>query len=170
MIGAVVTRESGRMGPLAKMFMKPSWNALSLACANSEEDALAIQSLGVSPRAVRTTGDPGIDSAVHRCLGRDLWQRWHALLQADPRPTVVAGSTWVSDEDVLLPALVSTRETVTDLRLIIAPHKPSELAVAKLIERLEKDGWWATTLSSLENALTGDASEVSLRPLSLIHI
>jgi 3-deoxy-D-manno-octulosonic-acid transferase len=153
---------------LAKMFMKPSWNALSLACANSEEDALALQSLGVSTRAVRTTGDPGIDSAVHRFLGRDLWQRWHALLQADPRPTVVAGSTWVSDEDVLLPALVSTRETVTDLRLIIAPHKPSELAVAKLIERLEKDGWWATTLSSLENALTGDASEVSLRPNAIV--
>ena len=168
MIGAVVTRESGRMGPLAKMFMKPSWNALSLACANSEEDALALQSLGVSPRAVRTTGDPGIDSAVFRFRGRDLRQRWHVLLRADARPTVVAGSTWVSDEDVLLPALVSTRETVTDLRLIIAPHKPSELAVAKLIERLEKDGWWATTLSSLENALTGNASEVSLRPNAIV--
>ena len=168
MIGAVVTRESGRMGPLAKMLMKPSWNALSLACANSEEDALALQSLGVSPRAVRTTGDPGIDSAVYRFRGRDLRQRWHALLQADVRPTVVAGSTWVSDEDVLLPALVSTRETVTDLRLIIAPHKPSELAVAKLIERLEKDGWWAKTLSSLEDALAGDAPEVSLRPNAIV--
>jgi len=168
MIGAVVTRESGRMGPLAKMLMKPSWNALSLACANSEEDALALQSLGVSPRVVRTTGDPGIDSAVYRFRGRDLRQRWHALLQADVRPTVVAGSTWVSDEDVLLPALASTRETVTDLRLIIAPHKPSELAVAKLIERLEKDGWWATTLSSLEDALAGDAPEVSLRPNAIV--
>ena len=115
-----------------------------------------------------TTGDPGIDSAVYRFRGRDLRQRWHALLQADVRPTVVAGSTWVSDEDVLLPALVSTRETVTDLRLIIAPHKPSELAVAKLIERLEKDGWWATTLSSLEDALAGDAPEVSLRPNAIV--
>ena len=168
MIGAVVTRESGRMGPLAKMLMKPSWNALSLACANSEEDALALQSLGVSPRAVRTTGDPGIDSAVYRFRGRDLRQRWHALLQADVRPTVVAGSTWVSDEDVLLPALVSTRETVTDLRLIIAPHKPYELAVAKVIERVERDGWWAKTLSSLEDALAGDAPEVSLRPNAIV--
>ena len=168
MIGAVVTRGSGRMGLLAKMFMKPSWNALSLACANSEEDALALQSLGVSPRAVKTTGDPGIDSAVYRFRGRDLQHRWHALLQADARPTVVAGSTWVSDEDVLLPALVSTRERVTDLRLIVAPHKPSELAVAKLIERLKNDGWWATTLSKLEDALAVEELEVSLRPNAIV--
>jgi 3-deoxy-D-manno-octulosonic-acid transferase len=42
-----------------------------------------------------------------------------------PRPTLVAGSTWPSDEEVLLEAWVAVRRELRDARLIIAPHEPT---------------------------------------------
>ncbi|HET9636006.1 MAG TPA: hypothetical protein VFP26_08750, partial [Gemmatimonadaceae bacterium] len=39
------------------------------------------------------------------------------------RPTLVAGSTWPSDEEHLLPAWLRIREKIPDARLIIAPHE-----------------------------------------------
>jgi 3-deoxy-D-manno-octulosonic-acid transferase len=47
-----------------------------------------------------------------------------AALKSD-RPTLVAGSTWPSDEAVLLPAWVKLREIHPSARLIIAPHEPT---------------------------------------------
>ena len=178
MIGASVTRGAKRMGSLARILMEPSWKVLSLACANSKEDAVALRSLGVRADSVRITGDPGVDSAVYRFQGLDRRRSWHALLRADTRLTVVAGSTWVSDEDVLLPALVATLRTVKDIRLIIAPHQPSQMAVARLIERLDKDGWWTTTLADLEDAsadegpgvIPGPNAIVVERPGELAHL
>jgi 3-deoxy-D-manno-octulosonic-acid transferase len=44
---------------------------------------------------------------------------------ASSRPTVVAGSTWPSDEQVLLDAWREVRRDIHDARLIIAPHEPN---------------------------------------------
>ncbi len=42
---------------------------------------------------------------------------------ASDRPTLVAGSTWPSDEAPLLEAFARVRDRVPQLRLIIAPHE-----------------------------------------------
>lgn len=49
---------------------------------------------------------------------------------ADTRPTLVAGSTWPSDERRLLPAWVQLRRLIPNARLVIAPHEltPSKLS------------------------------------------
>jgi 3-deoxy-D-manno-octulosonic-acid transferase len=41
------------------------------------------------------------------------------------RPTLVAGSTWPSDEEHLLAAWMTVRDKIPDARLIIAPHETS---------------------------------------------
>jgi len=41
------------------------------------------------------------------------------------RPTLVAGSTWGSDEEHLLPAWSRIRDKIPDARLVIAPHEVS---------------------------------------------
>jgi 3-deoxy-D-manno-octulosonic-acid transferase len=44
---------------------------------------------------------------------------------ASSRPTVVAGSTWPTDEEVLFEAWPAVKRDIQDARLIIAPHEPT---------------------------------------------
>jgi 3-deoxy-D-manno-octulosonic-acid transferase len=63
-----------------------------------------------------------------------VWERAQRLDRAAPllerlassRPTLVAGSTWPSDEAALLPSFAEIRQSGIDARLIIAPHEPTD--------------------------------------------
>ncbi len=154
-VAATVPEGAGRMRPLARRVLGPAWSALSIACANSEADAAALRSLGVRSVVLEVTGDPGIDSAAARFDARDHGASWLTTFRADPRPTVVAGSTWGPDEDVLLPALLVARDAVRDLRVVIAPHEPRHEVVLALLQRLRVDGWSATTLAEFEQGESG---------------
>jgi 3-deoxy-D-manno-octulosonic-acid transferase len=50
----------------------------------------------------------------------------------------VAGSTWPSDEEVLLPAFVAARKQLPQLRLILVPHEPTPEHLAQLEKLLAK--------------------------------
>jgi 3-deoxy-D-manno-octulosonic-acid transferase len=55
---------------------------------------------------------------------------------ADPHSgTLVAGSTWPADDEVLLSALVRAREETTDARLILVPHQPSAAGFRRIATR-----------------------------------
>ncbi len=134
----------------ARYLLRATWARLELACATGEVDALRLVHMGVRGATVHVTGDPGIDSAASRIAAADPQAPYRAPFQADPRPTVVAGSTWAVDDRVLLPALVAIRAEVPGLRVIIAPHEPGLEYVNELLERLRADGWSATTLGEIE--------------------
>jgi 3-deoxy-D-manno-octulosonic-acid transferase len=72
----------------------------------------------------------------------------------DTRPTVVAGSTWPSDERVLLPALVAARTQGACFRLVIAPHEPRAEHVAALERAIRRDMEPGVTLVRLSSLLT----------------
>ena len=159
MVGATVPEGSGRARWPATALLKPTWETLDLACAISEEDGRRLQALGVSPERVRVTGDPGIDSAARRFQASPRRAPWLTPFRDAPRPTVVAGSTWSSDEAVLLPALDRVRATVPRVRAVIAPHEPTPEHVAGLLGRLGEAGWEVATLGQVEGrgALRADA-------------
>ena len=152
LVAGTVVEGSSRLRPLARVLLAPSWRALSRVCAVADEDATRLRSLGVQGDALSVTGDPGIDSAAERAQAADPGAPLLAPFNAEARPTVVAGSTWSSDEDVLIPALAIARQRVPDIRLILAPHEPDPDHVAVLSRRLAADGWSAATLSSVEES------------------
>jgi 3-deoxy-D-manno-octulosonic-acid transferase len=95
---------------------------------------------------VLITGDTRYDQASERARRADLHGDLLAPL-VSRRPTLVAGSTWPPDEEVLLPAWLAVRGDVPDARLIIAPHEPAE-------EHLEPIEAWARS-SDLRAARLG---------------
>lgn len=155
-VGATVPEGAGRAKWPVRVLMRRSWGALALACVSSDPDGAAVVSLGVSLDHVHTTGDPGIDSAVARFDAVPSDAPHLAPFHADPRPTVVAGSTWAADESVLLAALDAARRELPDLRAVIAPHEPDPEHVGRLLTRLTEAGWRAGTLARVEES--GDAS------------
>lgn len=149
-VAASVPPEAGRREWLARAVLHSTWSRLSIACAVSDVDAEALLDLGVSEMAVHTTGDPGVDSASRRLHEVNLSAPHLTHFLSDPRPILVAGSTWPSDERILLPALREVRDSVPNLRVIVAPHEPSRARVNALLRDFRGLGWDSVTLSELE--------------------
>jgi len=158
MVGAALPPDAGRARPLARAFLRPTWERMSALGAISEADAEGFRSLGVPPAAVHVTGDPGIDSAAQRARSADPKAPYLEPFRQDPRPTVVAGSTWPADEAVLLPALGEVRARMAGIRVIVAPHEPGAGHVQDLMGRLGEGGWHAASLKDVEAA--GSAEDV----------
>lgn len=150
LVGGTVPPGSGRARWPARTLLRPMWRRMALVAAIDEEDAEGFRALGVRGEALHVTGDPGIDSAAQRARAADPEASWLRPFHADPRPTVVAGSTWPADDAVLLPALGVVRSHVGDVRAVLAPHEPGERHVRELVETLERDGWRVATLAEVE--------------------
>lgn len=156
-VGATVPHGAGRMKWPARATLRHTWGQLSAACANTPEDGDRLVELGVDRSAVHITGDPGIDSAALRVREADPTSPYVAPFLASGRPTVVAGSTWPADEDVLLPAWSAVRRTAPAALLVVAPHEPDSASVAALLERLRGLGLRAVTLGTVERRASVDA-------------
>jgi 3-deoxy-D-manno-octulosonic-acid transferase len=135
LISGTMSEASSRDGFIATALLHECYEALDRVGAASDADATRIISLGAEPGSVVVTGDTRYDQVWRKATTVD---RDSALLAplASPRPTVVAGSTWPPDEEVLLAAWPEVRRDIHDARLIIAPHEPTA-------EHLEPIEQWA---------------------------
>jgi 3-deoxy-D-manno-octulosonic-acid transferase len=147
---ATLPPNAGRLKWPARTLLRPVFGSLDRVLAIDEEDAARFRRLGVDPGRTVVTGDPAIDSASNRAREADPGAPYLAPFKDPDVPTVVAGSTWEADEEVLLPAATRAREHVGDLRLIIAPHEPSDEHLSRLEARLEGAGWIPERLAAVE--------------------
>ncbi|HEY2025521.1 MAG TPA: hypothetical protein VGG78_00845, partial [Gemmatimonadaceae bacterium] len=92
--------------------------------AISAEDADRLVALGVPSSHVTVTGDTRYDQVWARAANVPAAAPLLDPLRSD-RPTLVAGSTWPSDESKLLPAWTRIATERRGVRLIIAPHEPT---------------------------------------------
>ena len=150
LVAGSVPPGAGRARWPARAFLRPAWAGLSLVAAVDEADARGFRILGAQPETIHVTGDPGVDSAVARVRGGDPDAPYLRPFRADPRPTLVAGSTWRSDMAVLVPAFLRLRRRVPDARLVVAPHEPSERVVSALVRAMTAQGCQARSLTQVE--------------------
>jgi 3-deoxy-D-manno-octulosonic-acid transferase len=124
LVSATLASASSRRSRLASAFLHDAYAALDRVGAIDVADAERLLQLGVRANAITITGDTRFDQVWDRAQRLD---RAAPLLQrlAASRLTVVAGSTWPSDEAALLPSFAELRQSGIDARLIIAPHEPT---------------------------------------------
>ena len=126
-ISATLAESSGRLGLFARAVLEDAYLAIQRVGAIDERDAERFRQLGVRPERIEVTGDTRYDQ---------VWTRAQrppsALIQSlrSSRPTLVAGSTWPTDEEHLFDAWGKVRDNIPDARLVIAPHEltPPHLA------------------------------------------
>lgn len=148
LISATMSEGSGRRGPLAQALSRDAFGALHAVGAVDPADADRLVAAGVQPTRITITGDTRYDQVASRAAATDRASALLAPLQST-RPTVVAGSTWPADERVLLAAWRALRVALPDVRLVIAPHEPTEAHVGPIRR-------WATE-SGLRLAALGEA-------------
>ncbi|MDP9178915.1 MAG: hypothetical protein M3O61_14625, partial [Gemmatimonadota bacterium] len=147
MLSATMPASSGRRSRVAQLFLHDAFRAMDAVGAVSDADGAHLVEAGVRPDRIRITGDTRYDQAWAKA---ELDSAGRAALIGQLRAarfTLVAGSTWPSDEQRLLAAWLAARRAHADIRLIIAPHELS----AKHLEAIES---WARSVG-LEYARAG---------------
>ncbi len=147
MIAATLTEGSGRRGALARALLRDAYASLRAVGAIDPADAARLVSLGVDRARLQVTGDTRYDQVWTRALGADRASSLLAPLVA-ARPTLVAGSTWPSDEQVLEEAWRVVRQQVPGVRLIIAPHETTPTHLAAITAWTTRAGLRAARLGA----------------------
>ncbi|HEU4994243.1 MAG TPA: glycosyltransferase N-terminal domain-containing protein [Gemmatimonadaceae bacterium] len=137
LISATLGAVSGRRSRAGNLLLQDAYAMLDSVGTVDAEDGDRLVELGVHRDVVELTGDTRFDQVWQRAESVDRESVLQKRLASD-RPTIVAGSTWPSDEAPLLDAFRGARRQVPDLRIVIAPH---ELTPAHL-EAVER---WAST-------------------------
>ena len=122
MISAALAPGSRRRGSVARMLLTDAYASLDAVGAVDQATADRLVQLGVRRDVIEVTGDTRFDQVWERVQKADRSSGLLARL-ASERPTVVAGSTWSSDDAPLLEALRRVKRDIPSLRLIIAPHE-----------------------------------------------
>jgi 3-deoxy-D-manno-octulosonic-acid transferase len=138
LVAATVSPGSGRLRWPVRRLLRPGYAAVHAAAAVSEDDARRLARLGVLPDRIRVLGDPRYDSVVARvaAVGPD-----DPLLRLGAgASTLVAGSTWPADEDVVLGAFARVRARHPEARLVVVPHEPTTEHLAALDRRAAAAG------------------------------
>ena len=150
LLAATLEPGAGRLRPLARHFLRPAFASLSRVFAVAAEDAGRFERLGVAPERIEVTGDPGVDSAWTRARKASPQARYLLPFRRDPRPTLVAGSTWEGDEEILIPAAAALASGKPRPRVIVAPHEPHPEHLSRLEGRARRAGLATIRLGEVE--------------------
>ena len=156
LISATVAPHSSRLRWPARQWGQAAYRALDRIGTISDEDARRLQLLGARAETIEVTGDTRYDSVAERAERLDRAREPFARLAATAGKdtfTIVAGSTWPSDEAVLLPAFADLLVQVPQARLVLAPHEPNPDHLAGIAQRaLQVKVPRPVRLSQLEHA------------------
>jgi 3-deoxy-D-manno-octulosonic-acid transferase len=123
LVNAVLAPESSRLGWAGRFALQPAYQRLSAVGAVDATTAERYQRLGLAADTIRVTGDARFDQVWQRVRSLDRNSALLNRLRDVDVLTIVAGSTWPSDEELLLPAFARIAAT-QPMRLIVAAHEP----------------------------------------------
>ncbi len=138
LISATVAPHSSRLRWPTRQWSQPAYGALDRIGTISGDDGKRLEQLGARPEVIAVTGDTRYDSVAERAERLDRTRE--PLLRLGEVGastfTIVAGSTWPSDEAVLLPAFADLLVQLPTARLLLAPHEPNPDHLAGIAQRL----------------------------------
>ena len=167
LISATVSSNSSRLRWPARQWSEPAYRALDRVGTISDDDGRRLELLGARADVIAVTGDTRYDSVAERAerldRSREPLARLGGAAAQDGIFTIVAGSTWPSDEAVVLPAFADLLKQLPapGARLILAPHEPNPDHLAGIADRLRALKLpRPVRLSQLEHAAPGPVTVV----------
>ena len=125
LLSATVPESSRRRSAIARLALGEAYASLDAVGAISPSDAERLLAMGVRGETMTVTGDTRYDQVWARATAPSTTRDSLAARYRDSRPTLVAGSTWPSDEERLFPAWMQVKNQIDSVRMIIAPHELS---------------------------------------------
>ena len=151
LLSATVPESSRRRSGIARLALGEAYASLDAVGAISPSDAERLLAMGVRGETMTVTGDTRYDQVWARATAPSTTRDSLAARYRDPRPTLVAGSTWPSDEERLFPAWMQVKNQLDSVRMIIAPHELSADHLSA-VEKWARDN--SLTLSRTSEAVS----------------
>ena len=128
---ATLHERSKRLWPVTRSFLKSVHRHINLHCAISASDAQRLERICPKGAQILVTGDTRFDQVIARrsSAGRKL----EGLLPQFETPVIIAGSTYIEDEKVVIEAYQKVLARWDKVQLILVPHEPEP-------DRLEEIG------------------------------
>jgi 3-deoxy-D-manno-octulosonic-acid transferase len=145
-ISATLPAGSARSGFFGRALLGDAYRSIDAIGAISADDAARFERVGIPRSKISVTGDTRYDQVWDRARRRNELPLVASL--RSERPTLVAGSTWPSDESLLLPAWKRIAASVPRARLIIAPHEINEAHILAILAWAGAGGLHASRLDS----------------------
>jgi 3-deoxy-D-manno-octulosonic-acid transferase len=122
---ATLSADSGRDKGFSKGFNKFVYNKISCFFPISEDDKLRFQALVPDAAKYTVAGDTRFDHVYNRGVkANDAGDV--AIYSERKGITLIAGSTWPTDEKHILPAMIDLCKAFPYLRIIVVPHELQE--------------------------------------------
>jgi 3-deoxy-D-manno-octulosonic-acid transferase len=132
MLSATIPASSMRRSRVARLALGEAYSYLDAVGAISDGDAIRLIEAGVQPDRVIVTGDTRYDQAWQKAQSKTDTRDALLAPLTSTRFTLVAGSTWPSDEERLFAAWVEVKKRHGDVRMIVAPHELPEERLASI--------------------------------------
>ncbi len=136
LINATLPKDSKISRWPGRLFYSQVYARLSGIFPASETDRKEFQKLAVPEKRLRVLGDTRFDQVLKRAeesrsgnFFPDAWRKTPFVF--------IAGSTWPSDEEHVLPALFEFSRKNPEGRFVVVPHEPTEHHVAELLAQFE---------------------------------
>ena len=153
---------------LVRQFNRAVFDTFHAICAVSAPAAASLKPLVRHPERLLVTGDSRYDQVLFRSQSKKIDEvlphHWR-----DGSPILVAGSTWPSDEEILLPAF-AVRQKISSLRMILVPHEPTPEHLTQLENQLQNAGLASVRLSEEERTAKKDAPVLLIDRIGILAI
>jgi len=137
LVAATLSPSSKRLSGAGRRFYGTVYRALDRILAISDSDAERFRTSVPKHDGISVAGDTRFDRVMERWKNRASTR---VDIPSHDGETIIAGSTWPSDEAHLLGALRSLLQDNPSLRVIVAPHEPIPAHVDPLVEWAESCG------------------------------
>lgn len=134
-VDATMRKKTPRKWIVAKSFHKSLYSHVTKILAVSQNDVNNFKEFNINGERLEAVGDTRFD----RVYQKSLQAKEKKLFKDgffDNKKVFVFGSSWESDEEVMLPALIKLMEVDPDVITIIVPHEPTVIHLEALENQL----------------------------------
>ncbi len=156
LISGTLSSKSKRLSPLIRSFYGEMYSLLDSIAAISDKDAERFKKYGRKLN-IFTAGDTRFDQVIQRIEKSDV--KPPGITTTGDNDFIIAGSTWPEDEKVVIPGFGMLLKDYPELRLILAPHEPTEKRISEIKAVLGDQGIDYHLLSSIDQK-SSDTSSV----------
>jgi 3-deoxy-D-manno-octulosonic-acid transferase len=142
--------------PFVRNLYQKTYSFMNTICTVSATDNISIEQIAVHAKKIIIAGDTRCDQVIAR---KNTSETEEALLPAEVLQKIssenlkvfLAGSTWRTDEQFLIPTLKKALEAEEKIISIIAPHEVDQAHIADLISAFGTDAILLSAISQYKD-------------------
>ena len=175
LIAGTLHPKSKRLDSFARPFFRNIHQHIAVHCVISEDDAQRFRLICPPSAQIEVTGDTRFDRVYQRAVAVNGDGEFFPGQSTLQRPILIAGSTYLEDEEVVLEAYHRLRENASHdpdhnnlPHLILVPHEPTAERIDEIQSQLDHLGLSRVCFSELEEGV--DLSQIDVVVIDAIGL